>query len=208
MQDITERKAWETRQRFLLSELSHSVKNTLAVVQSMARQTFRQAKDEKKALESFEGRLGALSSAHELMVSSNWKRAQLESLARRQLGAQLFENAGRLRQEAPAVMLPADIATPFGLLLHELGTNALKYGALSGESGTVSLTWHLRPEESGPLLEVIWLEQGGPAPDKIFKPGFGSYLIENGLPRAQVKRDIGHGELSYKIELPFARREA
>src|SRR5262249_19021491 len=121
--EITDRKTWESRQRLLLSELSHRVKNTLAVVQSMARQTFRRAKDYRQALSSFEGRLGALSAAHELLVGSDWKGAQLEALARRQLGAQLFENGGRVKLSGPPVLLPADLATPFGLMLHELGTN-------------------------------------------------------------------------------------
>jgi two-component system, chemotaxis family, CheB/CheR fusion protein len=200
-QDVTDRKAWEKRQRLLLSELSHRVKNTLAVVQSMARQTFRRAKDQKQALASFEGRLGALSSAHDLLVSSDWQGAQIEALIRRQLGAQLFEDGGRLQLEGPPVMLPARLATPFGLLLHELGTNALKYGALSAEGGTISLTWQLQLHPPHPVLEVNWVEEGGPKPDGNFKPGFGSYLIQNGLPEAKVAMHARPGGLEYRIEL-------
>jgi two-component system CheB/CheR fusion protein len=207
VQDVTDRKAWEARQRLLLSELSHRVKNTLAVVQSMARQTFRRAKDYGQALASFEGRLGALSGAHELLVSSDWQGAQLEALARRQLGAQLQENGGRVNLSGPSILLPADLATPFGLLLHELGTNAVKYGALSVEGGTVSLTWQLHPRVEGQLLEVNWLEEGGTRPNSKFKSGFGGFLIEGGLPGAKVARKIHEDGLLYEIELMLDRQD-
>jgi two-component system CheB/CheR fusion protein len=207
VQDVTERKAWETRQRLLLSELSHRVKNTLAVVQSMARQTFRRAKDFKHGLASFEGRLGALSNSHELLVSTEWKGAQLELLAQKQLGAQLFENGGRVKLDGPRVLLSADIATPFGLLLHELGTNAVKYGSLSVEGGTVSLTWVLHPKAEGQLLEVYWREEGGSRPDSKAKSGFGSFLIESGLPGAKVTRELHDDGLTYRIELMLPRQE-
>jgi two-component system CheB/CheR fusion protein len=205
VQDVTDTKAWERRQRLLLDELSHRVKNTLAVVQSLARQTFRHSKDYKHALASFDGRLGALSSAHELLVGSKWQGAQLESLVRRQLGAQLFEDSGRLKLEGPAVLLPPDLATPFGLLLHELGTNALKYGALSSDGGTVALTWQLNTRADGQLLNIQWREQGGPQPAPSFKSGLGTRLIQGGLPGATVKREIHHDGLCYVIELMLSR---
>ena len=203
VQDVTEQHASQARQRLLLSELSHRVKNTLAVVQSMARQTFRRTKDYKQALVSFEGRLGALASAHELLVSNDWQGTQLDVLARRQL----FENGGRVKLSDFPVLLPADLATPFGLLLHELGTNALKYGSLSAEGGTASLTWRLNPGDDGQHLEVVWREGDGPRPDGKMKPGFGSYLIENGLPGAKVTRDVHNDGLSYKIELILGQKE-
>jgi two-component system CheB/CheR fusion protein len=103
------------------------------------------------------------------------------------------------------VLLPADLATPFGLLLHELGTNALKYGSLASESGTARLTWRLLPQADGQLLEVEWHEEGGAKPDGKFKPGFGTFLIESGLPGAKVTREIHRDGLSYKIQLPLDR---
>jgi two-component system, chemotaxis family, CheB/CheR fusion protein len=199
-QDVTDRKTWEIRQQLLLSELSHRVKNTLAVVQSMARQTFRHAKNHKDALASFEGRLGALANAHDLLVSSNWQGAQIDSLIRRQLGTQFFSDGRRLHLEGPTVMLSANLATPFSLLLHELGTNALKYGALSADGGTVSLTWNLHPNPE-PTLVVNWREEGGPAPDSSPGSGFGTYLIQNGLPNAKVTRDARPSGMEYRIEL-------
>jgi two-component system CheB/CheR fusion protein len=201
IQDITDRKAWEMRQRLLLNELSHRVKNTLAVVQAMARQTFRRSGDQKQALASFEGRLGALSSAHDLLVSSDWQGAQIEALIRRQLGAQLLEDGGRLSLDGPPIMLPARLATPFGLLLHELGTNALKHGALSTEGGTITLTWRLHSNPQKPVLEVNWTEEGGPRPAGNFKPGFGAYLIERGIPDSKVTREVRSNGLTYRIEM-------
>ncbi len=207
VQDVSDRKAWETRQRLLLSELSHRVKNTLAVVQSMARQTFRGAEDYRQALSSFEGRLGALSVAHDLLVKNDWHGADLEALVRKQLGAQLFENDSVVKLNGPHIMLPATLATPLGLLLHELGTNAIKYGALSKPTGTVALSWRLVLQDDGPLLEVQWREDGGPPPDRDIQPSFGSYLIQHGLPGAKVERQFPAEGLRCSIELPLEETE-
>ena len=195
--------AWETRQNLLLSELSHRVKNTLAVVQSMARQTFRGAKNFGQALTSFEGRLGALSVAHDLLVKNDWQGAELEDLVRNQLGAQFMEGDGSVKLEGPHIMLPANLATPFGLLLHELGTNAIKYGALSKMTGTVALTWRLLLQNNGQLLQVEWREVGGPHLNGEAQPGFGSFLIQHGLPGANVKREFSPDGLRCTIELPL-----
>jgi len=206
VQDVSDRIAW-TRQRLLLSELSHRVKNTLAVVQSLARQSFRGAKDQRQALASFEGRLGALSLAHELLVKNDWQGAELEEVARQQLGAQLFENDSVVKLDGPQVMLPPRLATPFGLLLHELGTNAIKYGSLSKPTGTVTLTWRLLLQDDGRVLHVEWREVGGPPPKKGIKPGFGSYLVQHGLPGAKVEREFASEGLRCDIELPLTGSE-
>jgi two-component system CheB/CheR fusion protein len=183
------------------------VKNTLAVVQSMARQTFRGSNDYRQALTTFEGRLDALSLAHDLLVKNDWHGAELEDLVRKQLGAQLFENALAVKLDGPHIMLPASLATPFGLLLHELGTNAIKYGALSKPTGTVALTWRLILQDDEQLLQVEWREQGGPRPNGDIQPGFGSYLIQHGLPGANVEREFKPEGLRCTIELPLKGSE-
>lgn len=122
---------------------------------------------------------------------------------RKQLGAQLFENDGAVKLDGPHIMLPAGLATPFGLLLHELGTNAIKYGALSKPTGTVALTWRLSQQDDGQLLEVQWREEGGPPPNGDIQPGFGSYLIQHGLPGAKVEREFPPEGLRCSIELPL-----
>ena len=135
--DVSERKVWEEQQGLLLRELTHRVKNTLAVVQAIAHQTLRRAPSNADFVERFDGRLTALARAHDLLVKSEWKGADLEELARDQLGAY----PDRLRIEGERVLLPADLATPFSLVLHELATNAAKHGALSRARGRVNLSW-------------------------------------------------------------------
>ena len=123
----------------LLRELAHRVKNTLAIVQSIASQTLRYTRTREEFVERFSGRLAALAESHDILTQSNWHGADLAALARAQLEAHRPDNRDRLHIEGPAVLLPADLATPFGMVLHELGTNAVKYGALSVAEGTVDL---------------------------------------------------------------------
>jgi two-component system CheB/CheR fusion protein len=188
-QDISEWKLWDRRQRLIVKELTHRVKNTLAVVQSMARQTFHNSKDIKAELTSFEGRLHALSRAHDLLLQENWNGAGLRALVTSQLGAQLVDGHDRVEISGPEVMLPGRLATPFGLFLHELATNALKYGSLSNETGRVTLDWQLKGNAGGNVLKIKWVEKDGPRP-QVQEAGFGSYIIDNGLPGAQVKREF------------------
>jgi two-component system CheB/CheR fusion protein len=201
IQDITDHKAWEASQRLLLNELSHRVKNTLAVVQAMARQTMRQAKNPKSALVAFEGRLNALSRSHDLLVTHNWRGAELSTLIRSQIGGQVTEDHDRVTLDGPSLILPAHLATPFGLLFHELATNASKHGALTTETGTVRLTWGLHQKGEKRVLEVVWSEMGGSRPNAAGKPGFGSYLIEHGLPGAKVTRTYRDDGLVCMIEV-------
>jgi two-component system CheB/CheR fusion protein len=121
--DVTERKAWERRQQLLLGELTHRVKNTLAVVQSIANLTLQSSDSRADFIESFHGRLGDLARAHELLIASNWRGAEL---ARDQLQPYLSENSARVQIKGEPVTLPARLATPLGLMLHELATNAVK----------------------------------------------------------------------------------
>src|SRR5262249_16240610 len=187
--DITDRKSWENRQRQLLDELTHRVKNTLTVVQAIAHQTLNNSQSGKDFTERFEARIGALASAHGLLVESNWNGAELGELARRQLKPYLEADTGRMRLEGPPVLLPTELATPFGLVLHELGTNAVKHGALSGDGGTVSFTWKVdNTRDNGRVLTAVWQEHGSP-PVTPAATGFGSMLIDKGIPNAKVRRE-------------------
>jgi two-component system CheB/CheR fusion protein len=174
----------------LLGELTHRVKNTLAVVQSIAHQTLRATKSAKDFVESFDGRLSALARAHALLVASEWAGAEIGDMAREQLQPYLADDAERLRISGEAVLLPADIATPFGLVLHELATNAAKYGALSRRKGTVSLSWTVKSRGDERAVTVVWKEQGGPAVKAPKASGLGSTLIERVIPNATVKREF------------------
>src|SRR5690606_7625860 len=121
--DITDRKAWDERQQLLLRELTHRVKNTLTVVQSIAHQTLRTTPRTEDFAERFNGRLMALAAAHALLVQSDWGGADLAALARSQLAPYVGDRSGRVQIVGEEAMLPADLATPFGLVLHELAVN-------------------------------------------------------------------------------------
>jgi two-component sensor histidine kinase len=164
------------RQRLLLlNELNHRVKNTLAVVQGIARQTFREADDVRIAMEAFEARLAALSIAHNLLTDASWKAADLRDIVLKQL----VQAGGRVTTLGPSVLLAPQAAVSLALALHELGTNATKYGALSNESGRVEVSWRV---ESPPLtLKLRWEEAGGPRVEPPRRRGFGSRMIERAL---------------------------
>ncbi|MCA1367396.1 PAS domain-containing protein [Bradyrhizobium sp. BRP14] len=202
--DITDEKRWERRRQLLLGEMSHRVKNTLAVVQSLARQTLRTADSSEDFVERFDGRLSALASSHKLLVDSEWAGAELAALALSQLEAYAGRDPRRLKIEGEPVTLTPDIATPFGLALHELATNAAKYGALSTPQGRVTLRWKLNHGNNGRRLTVVWRERGGPPVEPPTRQGFGGVLIEKGLPGAVVHRDFeGEGVVcTMEIELP------
>jgi two-component system CheB/CheR fusion protein len=201
--DITERRTWEQRQRMLLGELTHRVKNTLAVVQSIAHQTLRATKSTKDFVESFDGRLSALARAHTLLVSSEWAGADLAEMAREQLQPYLSEDPGRLRIDGEPVLLSADVATPFGLVLHELATNAAKYGSLSRRKGAVSLSWTVRTRSNERIVDVVWKETGGPAAKAPKGTGLGSTLIDRVIPNASVKREFATDGLVCTIAFPL-----
>lgn len=173
--DISERKRSEAQRELLLAELNHRVKNTLAVVQSIAHQTFRNGAATPAARAAFEGRLLALSTAHSLLTRSNWENARLDRIAEDVFHAQGIE-PGRVRISGPPVQLPAKPSLALSLALHELCTNALKYGALSVDDGTVALTWRIA-EGSPQCLAIAWREAGGPAVMPPGHQGFGSRLI-------------------------------
>jgi len=201
--DVTERRAWEGRQRMLLRELSHRVKNTLTVVQAIAHQTMRATASPQEFVERFDGRLAALASTHNWLMQLDWKGADLGSLVRDQLSPYVGEGSQRLRVEGDAVTLPPDIAMPFGLVLHELATNAAKYGALSQRTGKVDLKWSLDRGSDRRVLEFIWQEREGPRVRAPARTGLGTKLIEGAIPNAQVKREFLPEGLVCRLTVPL-----
>ena len=194
-------KASAAHLRLLLGELSHRVKNALAVVQAMARLSFAEDVPRDQALEAFTNRLTALSAAHDLLVRSDWRGAGLKALAEKQLAPYEIEGK-RIEMNGPDFFLPPDLATPFALVLHELAANALKYGALSSKAGTLRLEWGLKGDGAEPEFQFRWREAGGPKVTPPSKQGFGSYLIQNGLPEAEVGLDFPPEGLLYTVTLP------
>ena len=178
--DISERKQAERRLELALQELRHRVKNMLAVVQSLASQTLRHGDSLEAFAEAFQGRLVGLAGAHDLLVDTNWAETGLRALILAQL-APFLERQDRLKLAGEEVMLPAKAVLTLGMTLHELATNAAKYGALSTDAGTVEVTWRQEPTAEGPQVVLLWRERGGPRVSPPEQRSFGTQLIEAGI---------------------------
>jgi two-component sensor histidine kinase len=160
----------------LIEELNHRVKNTLAILQAIAAQTFRSATRAER--EKFEGRLGALAEAHNLLSQEKWQGSELADVIKRVLQPYALSGPGRIRMFGPDVPLPPRLAVVLSMIVHEIATNAAKYGALSNDSGTISVNWEVVEEGGARKLRLIWTEAGGPPVVAPVQRGFGSRLIE------------------------------
>ena len=159
-------------------ELSHRVKNSLTIIQSIARQTLRSTPEPEVFARAFQGRLEALASAHDMLTNANWSGTDFGALAHKQLAPFLSDDTSRLELKGPAIVVQPETATSLGLILHELATNASKYGALSVPTGSVSLVWRVSNTGNPPSLHITWRETGGPPVKPPTRRGFGSQLIE------------------------------
>jgi two-component sensor histidine kinase len=166
----------EMLHNLLIEELNHRVKNTLAILQSLATQTFRSASRAER--QKFEGRLGALAEAHNLLSQEKWQGSDLQDLIVRVLQPYLLNNPKRVRMYGPKVPLSPRLAVVLSMIVHEIATNAAKYGALSNDTGTVTLDWEIIEDSTGRQLRLIWTEAGGPHVTAPVQRGFGSRLIE------------------------------
>ncbi|MET4296660.1 two-component sensor histidine kinase [Bradyrhizobium sp. LB8.2] len=160
----------------LIDELNHRVKNTLALMQAIAVQTFRSSSRDERT--KFEGRLGALAEAHNLLSQEKWAGSELRHVIARALQPFLLNNPERIRMAGPAVPLSPRLAVVLSMIVHEIATNAAKYGALSNETGRVTLEWEVIADAPKPRLRLIWTEIGGPPVTAPVQRGFGSRLIE------------------------------
>jgi PAS domain S-box-containing protein len=205
--DISERKRAEEIQRLLVDELNHRIKNTLATVQAIATQTLRRAKNPDEFVASFNGRIQSLARAHSLLTGTSFQGAELEQLVRDQLllGG---EPDPRISWAGPPLVLEGQAALHLALVLHELGTNARKHGALSSAGGMVSVRWEIR-SNGGPRLALDWRESGGPKVKPPSSRGFGSMLIEQSLHTHGGIVSVSYAEtgLICAIDLPLPRVE-
>jgi PAS domain S-box-containing protein len=186
VEDITSRKQVEAEQqryqsqlRLLINELNHRVKNTLATVQSMAVQTMRSEPDQHVAYGKFEARLLSLSQVHDVLTRESWHGAALREVAERAVDPFSSLASRQVGIRGPDVWLQPGAALTMALVFHELATNAVKYGALSVDTGRVALSWSLDTDNA--RLRLTWVESGGPAVTPPTRKGFGSRLIERGL---------------------------
>lgn len=179
--DITEFKIVQEQRELLIDELNHRVKNTLATVQSIASQTIRSGQEPNKVIATLEARLLALSQAHDHLSNTGWKSADFRSILTDVLGPFRSGQPDRIRLRGKPVRLSPNATVTMAMVVHELTTNAGKYGSLSCEEGRLSVTWGIRSKGEGQVLRVQWREQGGPPVEPPERRGFGSRLIERGI---------------------------
>jgi PAS domain S-box-containing protein len=173
--DTTEERRAALHQRLLTNELNHRVKNTLATVQSLAAQTLRAYRDVDEAREMFEGRLMALSAAHNILNRENWEAADLADVVAEAVHAFETPGAERFRIDGPPARVSPSVALAIAMVLHELATNAMKYGGLSQDGGLVAIAWTAGNAKDA--LALTWRETGGPAVKRPSRKGFGSRLL-------------------------------
>lgn len=178
--DVTERVRAENHQKLLVNELNHRVKNTLTSIQSIVSQTLRSVRTKEEASGAISARILALSRAHNVLTNENWDGADLKTMVDSALEAFQTEGRKAIRIAGPTLRVGPHAAMSIALALHELATNAVKYGALSTDSGTVDVTWRISDPGN---FEMDWTEQGGPPVVKGDRRGFGSRLILQVLPR-------------------------
>lgn len=207
-----EREQAAERQRLMLRELNHRVRNTLATVDSVARLTARHASDVAEFEARLTDRIRSLAKTHELLTGANWTRAGLAELLRNELAAYDGKGdgagGGQFRLDGPPVTLLARQAVAVGMLVHELATNAAKYGALSVPEGRVEVRWTLREDHgSARRLDLAWEESGGPPVRPPARRGFGTQLIERAIARdlgSEVAADYAPEGLRFRLSMPLA----
>lgn len=204
--DVTEEQGATQRTRLLLRELNHRVKNTLAMLQSLARQTLRQTSDPQQFMTAFAGRLQAISEAHGLLSDHEWGEIRLSALLAKQLAPHVRDYAKQIEIHKDEILLGPDQAVGLGLVLHELATNAAKYGSLSVYNGRVVLTARGVDEEGRRVLHMTWTEVDGPPVEEPKRRGFGSILIERSLDKvmgSSVKVEYLPAGLTAIVRLPL-----
>ena len=181
MVDVQERKLAEQQQRTMINELNHRVKNTLAIVQSLAAQSFSGAATVESAAEVFNARLISLSHAHDVLTREHWHSVLLSDLVAQMARSHDFRGSERFDIDGPRVRLSPQNALSFALALHELATNAIKYGALGDRGGGVRIHCFVGEAHGRRILHLDWVEYGGPPVLPPARKGFGTRLIERSL---------------------------
>src|SRR5215203_4735244 len=207
---LQERKRSEEHQRLLIRELQHRVKNTLATVQALLRATARSASTVEGFKQVFEARVLSLSRTHDLLVENAWRAASIRDILRSELGPYDDGAGTRVLLAGPAVELPAELAVPIGMAIHELTTNAAKYGAFSAPRGWLEVEWDVRGLDGGRRLRLSWTEHDGPPVEKPSRKGFGSSLIQRLLTmqcKAEIDFDFDRPGLRFRMSVPLVRPE-
>ncbi len=208
--DVTQHRQQQAQQKMLIDELNHRVKNTLATVQAIVAQAFRKPFDPKTIKDAIEGRIYALSRSHDLLTQENWTGADLRDLIVSALEPFGVKNgrAERFLITGENIHVPPKVTLTLGIALHELATNAVKYGAFSNEEGSILIQWHIESGVDGDKVVLSWTEQDGPSVEMPTRKGFGSQFIERGLAHeleAVVKLDYRREGFVCRIDIPIPK---
>jgi PAS domain S-box-containing protein len=210
LQDVTARKEADRQKKLLLDELNHRVKNTLATVQALAAQTARSCTSAEEFRARFEPRLVALSAAHDRLTRNEWTGASLREIIDEELTAHR-QPGRRLVAEGPDIILPAKTSLSLSMAIHELATNALKYGSLSRPGGELAVTWKVEREASPfpTRLDLVWQESGGPPVTAPTRQGFGSRLLKVTAAElgARAKVDFAPAGLRWEIGIDLTPQD-
>jgi len=204
--DVTDHVNTEQRQALLIRELHHRVRNTLATVQGLLTTTANTAASIEEFQESFSGRIASLAKTHAVLTEQDRQSITFQQLLTQELGPYTDDQGLRIRLSGPKVDLPSQLAVPLGMAVHELTTNAVRYGALSRDEGRIEVGWDLAGGESARILICEWRESAGPPVSPPCRDGFGSMLLKRVLSqqiRADVKADFLPGGLRLRIAVPL-----
>lgn len=208
---LEERKRMEEHQALLIRELHHRVKNTLATVLALLRATAGSTKTVDDFKKVFADRVLGLSRTHSLLIESSWRTASVADILRSELAPYDEDVSQRAHLAGPEVELSADLAVPVGMAVHELTTNAAKYGALGVPEGRLEVAWDVSESDGGRTLSLRWTERHGPPVEQPSRTGFGSKLIQRVLKhqcRAALRFDFDRDGLRFFMELPLPAKPA
>jgi PAS domain S-box-containing protein len=208
--DITRHKEQEARIRLLMRELTHRSKNLLSVIQAIMRQTAINSDSLADFETRFSARLQSLAGSHDLLVEEDWQGASMRELARSQLGHYIDRVGSQIELSGEPLQIPPDAAQHIGMAMHELATNASKYGALSVPTGKVRISWRVDPGPDGErTCHLSWEESGGPPVEPPSRRGFGRVVIERTVARAVLGEvNIEYAPSGLKWSLVFPERPA
>jgi two-component sensor histidine kinase len=204
--DVTDRKAAEDHAQFLMHELSHRSKNLLAVIQSISRRTARTTPTMEEFESRFGQRLQGLAASHDVLIRNSWQGAPLADLMRQQLVPFMDIQSSRVELTGPDIVVTAEATQAIGLAIHELATNAIKYGALSAPAGKVMISWAFAGESpASRKLLLKWVERGGPRVSTPSRNGFGHLVIGEMIERslnAKVVLEFMTEGLEWSVSIP------
>jgi PAS domain S-box-containing protein len=200
--DINEERHLREAQNILIAELNHRVKNAFSVVKSIVSQSLRKMRVQRDLRETIDQRLNAYAMAHSKLVGTKWDRADIGAVA-----ADVLESIGdgRIVLSGPKIEVPSRQALSFSMAFYELATNAVKYGALSVPEGRVDMTWEQSATDDGSVIELHWIETGGPAAEKPEETGFGSFITGRALQMetgGEITSDFGPQGFEWHLRMP------